>query len=159
MHRTAGFSSSEFLIVLAMLIALAGVTVPQYQKTNEAIMEATLDADLEVLRKAVADYYNEHDNSIPGSADGEVKEASFVRALTCRSEVDGRIDLAGPCGPYLKTGIPANPYTGLRTVRIVTSEAMPVADGATGWIFHVPTRSVFANVTGVGSDGKPLFAR
>ncbi len=156
MRRQNGFSLIEFLILVSLLAVLAGVTVPQYFRLQEESEEAALITDLAAVRDAISLYQKEHDQLPPGVLNGESSENTFVRHLTLRTDARGLVETAAPLGPYLPAGIPANPFNRMRTVKIITEGDSPRADDSTGWIYHVPSVSFFANSTASSTKGTPL---
>ena len=105
--------------------------------------------------------YHQHTNVYPGAnkyTDGTAvgtaaqADTAFVRQLTLFTDLDGRTsstkDNTFKYGPYLKTGIPTNPYNELSTVSCdiaVTDISSVTSDQTTGWKFYVLTGRFIAN--------------
>lgn len=157
----SGFTLVELLIVVIILGVLAAVAIPQFTSSTDDAREASLDTSLTQLRNAIELYYHQHGNTYPGatyfgdgSAVGSAAQAdsSFVRQLTLYTALDGRTssvkDVTYQFGPYLKTGIPENPFNEMATVScdIAATDISAVAsDGLTGWQFYVQTGRLIAN--------------
>jgi general secretion pathway protein G len=54
--RTRGFTLIELMIVIAIILILMGVAIPNYQKSLLHAKEALLKQDLKVLRDAIDQY-------------------------------------------------------------------------------------------------------
>ncbi len=156
MRRTSGFTLFELLIVLALLGILAGISVPQYFNARAESNEAALMTDLEVLREAIERYQAEHGGTPPGLSDGKPSDTAFENQLTGRTNSEGSVQATGKFGPYLVTGIPANPFNGLKTVWLVSEGDLPQPNNNTGWIFHLPSVTLRANSPEYGPEGTPL---
>jgi type II secretory pathway pseudopilin PulG len=128
-----------------VLLGTGGLLVPQYRATERRLRERALAVDLEFLNQAVRKYADQHGGSLPGLQDGIVDPDLLRRQLTLPSTSDGAITPNGPCGPYLKAGIPPNPWNDSSEIKVVTATALPPPDGTTGWVLHVPSRRILPN--------------
>jgi len=141
---SAGFTLVELLIVVIILAIIAAIVVPQLSASTDDAKVSALDTDLAQMRTAIDLYYQQH-GSYPGTATavsgadctatkGTAAAAgadAFAEQLTMFTDTTGKAcsaKLAGyTLGPYLKTttpgktGIPANPITGVATVVVVTA--------------------------------------
>jgi prepilin-type N-terminal cleavage/methylation domain-containing protein len=159
--RQAGFTLVELLIVVIILGVLAAIAIPQFGSNTEDAKIATLDTSLAELRNAVELYYHQHDSTYPGAhmetdgspvATAAQAENAFVLQLTLYTDMDGITsvtkDATYKYGPYLKRGMPNNPFNSLNTVNcdIATTDISAAAsDGADGWKFYILTGRLIAD--------------
>ena len=140
--------SNKGLILLAafVVVGLAGVLVPDFFRAERDLKRSAQLTDLRFLNAASKTYRDEHRGAIPGvDTNGDVDEQRLVRQLTLPIDELGRLMPNGKFGPYLKVGIPPNPWNGSREVKIVTTNAVPAPDGTSGWVFHVPSGQFSSN--------------
>ena len=152
-----GFTLVEILIVVIILAIMAGVIIPQFSSSTEEARLSTLQTDLTGLRAAVELYYHSHNNVYPGAAaSGYGASATaaeyLVDQLTLYTDKAGEAvaikDATHKYGPYLKNGVPANPFDDKSTVVVDTTEddlSVAAADGTGGWMFFTITGQLFAN--------------
>ena len=131
--RNFAFTVMEILIVVAILVVVSIVAVPQFTKANTENQLSEMVNNLQKIRSQITLYKVEHDNLLPGQQkDGaDVTENDFaVAMLTCGP--DG-------FGPYLKS-IPKNPFNQLSTITCVNDPlAAPTGNEKTGWWFNSAT--------------------
>ena len=158
----SGFTLIEMLVVVIILGILAMIIVPQITGTTDDARLNTLETNLGALRSAVEVYAAQHGNTYPGAvktdgtgtatAAGDLPTA-FIDQLTLYSDATGKTskDLNRslyPYGPYLKTGMPTNPYNDLATVTCdITTLDITSKDStgaSTGWKFYVKTGVIMA---------------
>ena len=77
--RSRGFTLLELMIVITIIIILAAIALPQYQKTILATREAVLRDDLHNLRKLI-DQFATDKQKLPQSLDDLVAEG-YMREL------------------------------------------------------------------------------
>lgn len=157
----AGLTLVELLIVVVVLGVVAAIAIPQLSTGTHDSRLAELDTGLSECRHAIELYYHQHGNTYPGArrhTDGEAvttaleARSAFVSQLTLYSDVHGTTSTTRSTryklGPYLKAGIPQNPFNGLASVDTdirETSIGPLVTDGGTGWKFYVQTGRFVAN--------------
>lgn len=145
--------SAKVLLVVAafVVLGLSGVVVPGFYRAKSELKRSAFTTDLRFLNSASKHYRDEHNGAIPGiDDDGSIDEQRLVRQLTLPMDERGRVMPNGRFGPYLKVGIPPNPWNGSAEVKIVTTSVVPPPDGTTGWIFHVPSGQFSSNARDQG---------
>lgn len=157
----SGFTLVELLIVVIILGVIAAIAIPQFTSSTEDAKLSALDMTLSELRNSIELYYHQHGATYPGAkkhtdgtAVGTAGEAAtaFVNQLTLYSAVTGVTsnskDGTYKFGPYLKKGVPINPFNSDKTVicDITETDITAVASGgAAGWKFYTTTGRLIAN--------------
>ncbi len=160
-RRQSGFTMVELLIVVIILGVLAAIAIPQFSGNTDDAKISALDTSLSEMRNAVEMYYHQHNNVYPGAkkpADGaDIANASdaataFAQQLTLYTKANGETSVtkaaAYPYGPYLKKGLPKNPYGSLATVICDIAEddiTAAASSGTAGWKFYTITGRLIAN--------------
>ena len=152
-----GFTLVEILIVVIILAILAGVVIPQFSSSSDEAKLSVLQSDLATMRGAAELYYHQHNSTYPGDVTsnygGHATNAEWlVDQLTLYTDVDGEAvatkDATHKYGPYIKKGIPVNPFNDLNTVDVDDVETDLTAaapDGGEGWKFYSQTGQLFAD--------------
>src|SRR5215813_13973839 len=104
--RAAGFTLLELMIVISIIIILASITLPQYQKTIMHTREAVLKDDLRKMRSLI-DQFAADKGRLPQSLDEIVSEG------------------------YMRE-IPVDPFTGQKDWAIATGEDPNSLQGESG---------------------------
>ena len=153
----SGFTLIEMLVVVIILGILAMIIIPQITVSTEDARLNTLQTNLNTVRSAIEVYAAQHANNYPGAkkTDGSGTDtvagdlpAAFLDQLMQYSDAQGQtsttLDKVNfPYGPYLKTGMPVNPYNDLGDLTTDIAELdITVKDSTgagTGWKFYVKT--------------------
>ena len=77
--RTAGFTLLELMIVISIIIILASITLPQYQKTIMHTRETVLRDDLRKMRSLI-DQFAADKGRLPQSLD-EIVSEGYMREV------------------------------------------------------------------------------
>lgn len=161
LREQGGFTLIEILIVVILLGILATIIVPQITVSSDDAKLSSLKTNLSAMRSSIELYYYQHDNTYPGQkkqtdglavgTDGEAA-AAFVPQLTRYTDLNGISAVSGtsvyPYGPYLREGIPTNPYNNLNTVVCDYDETDITQRDSTGansgWKFYPVTGVLIA---------------
>ena len=106
--RSAGFTLLELMIVISIIIILAAITLPQYQKTIMHTREAVLRDDLFKMRSLI-DQFAADKGRLPQSLD-ELVSSGYIRE------------------------VPLDPFTGQKDWAITTGDDPNSMSGETGMI-------------------------
>ena len=104
--RAAGFTLLELMIVISIIIILASITLPQYQKTIMHTRETVLRDDLRKMRSLI-DQFAADKGRLPQSLD-ELASEGYMR------------------------DVPTDPFTGEKDWAITTGEDPTSSEGQQG---------------------------
>jgi len=104
--RNAGFTLLELMIVISIIIILAAITLPQYQKTITHTRETVLRDDLRKMRSLI-DQFAADKGRLPQSID-EIATEGYMRE------------------------VPTDPFTGQKDWNITTGEDPNSLEGQSG---------------------------
>ncbi len=120
--HSKGFTLLELMIVITVIIILAAITLPQYQKTILATREAVLRDDLSNLRKLI-DQFAADKQKLPQSLDDLVTQG-YLRELP-KDPITGEADWT------VTTGEDVNSSSGEQGVTDVHSSSGDVSSEGT----------------------------
>lgn len=104
--RTAGFTLLELMIVISIIIILASITLPQYQKTIMHTRETVLKDDLRKMRSLI-DQFAADKGRLPQSLE-EIASEGYMRE------------------------VPTDPFTGQKDWAVTTGEDPNSLNGEQG---------------------------
>jgi prepilin-type N-terminal cleavage/methylation domain-containing protein len=160
------FTLVELLIVVVVLGILAGIVLPSFSSSTQDTKVSATVQNVQTIRSALDFFKVQHSDTYPGyptGGSGTPTEALFTAQLTLASKKDGSTAAIGTAGytygPYLKNGIPANPFNAFATVKIIADgAAFPTAgDDTTGWVYKPQTGEFKANTAAQTEDGQDVF--
>jgi prepilin-type N-terminal cleavage/methylation domain-containing protein len=142
-----GFTLIEIMLVVVILGIVSALVIAGVGDASIQSRLSTLRSSLYQMRTQINWYGAQHRGGYPSGA-------ALFDQLTKQTDVNGSFGAGANLGPYL-SGLPANPYNGLKTVKEIASGSPMVADGSTGWIYQVEGENfVFkANNVGTSPDG------
>lgn len=144
LRQWSGFTLVELLIVVLILSILAALVIPAFGGPSLAAREAALMQNLTTLRTAIEIYKLQHQGCYPTGNDNDV-----VDQLTKQTDIDGNAGV--DYGPYLRTGIPRNPFNGLNNLKVVKLPSP--SNDSSGWYYDKDTGEIRANTAGTGPSG------
>lgn len=146
-HRSGprkAFTLIEVLIVVVIMAILAAVIIPQFSSATSDAKRSTLEFNTHTLRSQI-ELYRVHHGSYPTISNSDLPQ------LWQATNAAGDIGTPGPSypyGPYLTTGIPANPYNNSnKVVAVATPGQKPTAvvSGGAGWQYDETTGNIYPN--------------
>jgi len=139
-----GFTLVELLVVVVVLGVLAGIALPVFTTSTEDSKRSSLEQDLAIMNKAIELYQAEHGGAYPGTLAHQTKWEIFVQQMTLPTDKDGAPGTR--YGPYLRTGIPVNPYIGSNEGKVGSSGGNP---NTLAWRYYPDIGLIVAATDGV----------
>ena len=112
-----GFTLVELVLWwwASMSAILAATIIPQFSASANDEKLSNLKFNLRSIRAQLEKYKEEHLGSYPPAA----SHTDFLNQMTCKTDRNTNLNVHGPCGPYIETGIPSNPFNNSATVTII----------------------------------------
>lgn len=171
----AGFTLIELLIVVIILAIISAIAIPQFSAATSDAQQSAADANLAAVRNAIELYRAQHAGNVyPGvkassggscsSGAGQAdagSEQAFKDQLQYPSNKNGQTcaiaDAEYRYGPYLRQGIPNNPFTENNSVRVEDQgTALVAATGSgKGWAYDTKSGEFILDAKvddGTGAD-------
>lgn len=143
-----GFTLVEVLLVVVIMAILAATVVSQFNSNTDDAKISSLRFNLNAMRSQLELYKGHHNGAVPTVTSGSLPQ------LTGTTNAAGTTGTGAsyPYGPYLVSGIPANPLDGINTVTVTTSNPPSAATAAGGWFYNETTGGIWANSAGHLTD-------
>ncbi|WP_221631853.1 prepilin-type N-terminal cleavage/methylation domain-containing protein [Herbaspirillum sp. SJZ107] len=175
-----GFTLIELLIVVIILAILAAIAIPQFSSSTVDAQLSALDSNLATVRSAIEQYRVQHNGNVyPGAVavaggtvcpnNGGNSVAAAVGEAALRAQLSMFTNAAGEAcptgdttfrfGPYLRQGIPTEPFSNSNAVTVPANGAAPVAVAAgLGWAYSTGTGQFIKNNTAAdgGVNNRPF---
>ena len=138
------FTLIEVLIVVVIMAILAAVIIPQFSTATSDAKRSALEFNMHTLRSQI-ELYKVHHGSYPTITAGDLPQ--LWQATNSAGDI-GTPGLSYPYGPYLTSGIPANPYNNSSTVVAVATpgeKPTAVVAGGAGWQYDETTGGIYPN--------------
>jgi len=172
-----GFTLIELLIVVIILAILAAIAIPQFTSSTSDAQMAALDANLSAVRTALEQYKVQHTGNVyPGAnlATGATScpaggaaittgaansKDAMLAQLQYYSNAAGAVCTVGDSttykyGPYLRQGVPLEPFGNSSDVKIAAVGAPPAAEtDGKGWAYSPSTGQFISNNSNVEATG------
>lgn len=148
--RARGFSLIELVIVVVIIGIIAAIAIPRMSRGSAGAQDATLTANLRVLRNAIDLFSTEHSNTFPLAA-------TCAAQLTTYSDASGAAqaskDATHIYGPYIRS-IPALPVGAKKgSTNIAAADAAGI-----GWIYDEVAGTIKANTTSEADATGKLYS-
>ncbi len=134
------FTLIEVLIVVVIMAVLAATIIPQFSTSTKDARENTTKFNLQSLRTQLELYKVQHGGSYPTGANN-------LDQLMGKTDSTGTVSTSGTFGPYVQGKLPAQPFSGLNTVKLDTgtSGTTPTATASPGggWIYRASTGEIW----------------
>ncbi len=157
--RNEGFTLIELLMVVIILGILAAVVIPQFSGSSEDAKVSALKSYLSSIRGAIEIYQVQHGGAYPTAGDPNKIGTQLTQYTDPNGAPSITKDPTHKYGPYLKQGLPKNPFvqdaalanqiyiaTGITTIGTV--RAGVIGSAGQGWIYVPATGEFIANTTG-----------
>ncbi len=136
------FTMIDALIVVLIMAITTAAIIPLVGVASNSAKSVVILQDLQTLRSQIERYRLEHGGEVPLLFRGRFPQ---LEQATNASGVPGPAGRYYPFGPYLPQGVPVNPYTQSREVRL-TKEFPPTKTTGSGWLYHQATGRIAADV-------------
>jgi prepilin-type N-terminal cleavage/methylation domain-containing protein len=176
----AGFTLIELLIVVIILAIISAIAIPQFSAATSDAQSSALDANLATIRNSIEQYRAQHTGFVypgvnassgaecPSSGKPGTGKAGSDQALKDQMQYSSNAagqtcSIAGGAfrfGPYLRQGIPAEPFNNDATIAVTDTGtiATPTTTGK-GWAYDLKTGRFIMNSAALDSNSKPYSDR
>lgn len=142
-RRRNGFTLIEVLIVVVIMSVLAATIIPQFSNSAKDARESSIKFNVHQMRAQINMYRMQHNGTAPTGLNN-------LEQLTKSTNVTGTVGATGtsfPYGPYIQTQLPAQPFSGLNTVKIDSGTGVPAATAGNGggWIYRPSTGEIWVD--------------
>lgn len=169
----AGFTLIELLIVVIILAIISAIAIPQFSSATADAQRSAADANVAAVRNAIQLYRAQHQGNIhpgvnassggPGCATGtkggggEKSDQALKDQLQYPSNKLGQTctvaDAEYRYGPYLREGVPLDPFTNSAAIAMQHDGKPLTADGTDGWAYDTVSGQFILNSQKQASDG------
>lgn len=144
--RTRGFSLIELVIVVVIIGIIAAIAVPHMSRGAGGASDASLTANLAVIRNAIDLFYTEHGNTYPLAAKIDLQLLQYTDDA---GDVSATKDSTHIFGPYLRAIPPLPVGANKGKTAIVAS-----LGGDGGWAYDETTGKIQANTAATEVDSR-----
>ena len=141
-----GFSLIELVIVVVIIGIIGAIAIPRMSRGAAGAADASLTADLAVLRNAIDLYHTEHQGTYPTLID-------FVAQMTTYTDINGSAQASKSgafiYGPYLRSV----PELKVKGTGNGSSVVIGTLGGAGGWVYDENTGEITANSVQTDDEG------
>ena len=141
-----GFSLIELVIVVVIIGIIGAIAIPRMSRGAAGAADASLTADLAVLRNAIDLYHTEHQGTYPTLTD-------FVAQMTTYTDVNGTPNASKGgvyiYGPYLRSV----PELKVKGTGNGSNVVIATLGGAGGWVYDESTGEITANSIVTDDEG------
>jgi len=163
--NAAGFTLIELLIVVIILAIISAIAIPQFSSATADAQQSAADANVAAVRNAIQLYRAQHQGNTypgvnvssggPGCATGEKGAgiANSQEALKDQLKYPSN-KLGQTCtvadeeyryGPYLREGVPLDPFTNSAEIAMQLDGKPLTADGKDGWAYDTKSGQFILN--------------
>lgn len=153
----AGFTLIELLIVVIILAIISAIAIPQFSAATSDAQSSAADANLATVRSAIEMYRAQHagnvnpgvrattggncpDGGAAGTGEANSEQALRDQLMFASNAAGQTCTIAGGefrFGPYLRQGMPLDPFGNSDTVVVTNTGAriVPTNNPASGWAY------------------------
>ena len=150
-HGLSLARSGRLVIVTAGLAALL-ITCKSNGRSALAageMEESSVRSSLQMIRSKIDLYSIQHNGLLPGQTANyrHTSAEAFIQALTQKTDIDGRADVAGAFGPYMERIAPNHFAADSAATKVVVLSDPVVGRGSVGeygWAFNEATCDFYA---------------